>query len=542
VVKVDYPRRVADLAGDFKIHLTLPAYHRTNAVDSAVLDGIAAFADREGLTFSHIVLDRGWVASQPTLTVRAVGILPEVEAIARQWTARIEADQPMVWVVRTKITAAPGNDGVPRTDRAARAARPDSPERYFEHHVKVLLPAGAGGPAEQLIALTDIATGYGARPSRNARRRRPDGQQERFVTQRCRRVGRAAARARLDELVAGLSAAGFSILEVEQEYVVHDDALGLDSDWLEPDHRGPIPPPRDGPAPAAGGAGFPDTYQPVPADPGVRQRVVFDPALKQFQHAFVAGEPRFDRPDTGRQWQAARRAAMEHVLGVVARMPQTHRLVLRGSVPLRAWLGPAAREPGDLDFVAVAGSRPFNRRRAAKLIGAIRSAVARTPGAGLDPDGVRVSRIWTYERASGQRLVFPFAAPGVPAGIVQMDVVFNEPLPVAPVRASVVPGGVSVLVAPPELALAWKLLWLQTDTWRQGKDLYDATLLAEHVRVPAGLVHTVLGEHGAHVFGPDMVMGWRIDWGNFQAAHPAVEGDAQAWQRRLARALSHLWV
>ncbi|PYC74957.1 hypothetical protein C7C45_03455 [Micromonospora arborensis] len=40
-----------------------------------------------------------------------------------------------------------------------------------------------------------------------------------------------------------------------------------------------------------------------------------------------------------------------------------------------------------------------------------------------------------------------------------------------------------VLAAPAPLALAWKLLWLATDRYPQGKDLYDAALLAEHTTV-----------------------------------------------------------
>ena len=43
-----------------------------------------------------------------------------------------------------------------------------------------------------------------------------------------------------------------------------------------------------------------------------------------------------------------------------------------------------------------------------------------------------------------------------------------------------------MLAAPAPLALAWKLLWLATDTYPQGKDLYDAVLLAENTTVGPG--------------------------------------------------------
>ncbi|MFB7852120.1 MULTISPECIES: nucleotidyl transferase AbiEii/AbiGii toxin family protein [unclassified Streptomyces] len=65
----------------------------------------------------------------------------------------------------------------------------------------------------------------------------------------------------------------------------------------------------------------------------------------------VPGEPTFDDPELAPRWRAARRAAQDHLLRVIARSPWGDRLVLRGSFPLRAWVGAAAREPGDLDWI-----------------------------------------------------------------------------------------------------------------------------------------------------------------------------------------------
>ena len=61
--------------------------------------------------------------------------------------------------------------------------------------------------------------------------------------------------------------------------------------------------------------------------------------------------------------------------------------------------------------------------------------------------------------------------------------VFCEDLPVAPVVTPIphAEGPPSQLrTATRELSVAWKLLWLETDSNPQAKDLYDAVLLAEH--------------------------------------------------------------
>lgn len=90
-------------------------------------------------------------------------------------------------------------------------------------------------PAEgDLGPLAATATGHAARLSRNARRVRCDGLAERFVTQRCHAAGRATARSELDALLADLVAGGHAVMSVEEEYVVHDTAPGVDAGWLEP--------------------------------------------------------------------------------------------------------------------------------------------------------------------------------------------------------------------------------------------------------------------------------------------------------------------
>jgi hypothetical protein len=51
--------------------------------------------------------------------------------------------------------------------------------------------------------------------------------------------------------------------------------------------------------------------------------------------------------------ERARRAALDHLLGLIITLPHSDMLVLRGSRLLRAWAGDRAREPVDLDFVVL---------------------------------------------------------------------------------------------------------------------------------------------------------------------------------------------
>ncbi|MGH3737510.1 MAG: nucleotidyl transferase AbiEii/AbiGii toxin family protein [Micromonosporaceae bacterium] len=513
-----------EIHGDFEIHLT---------VWERAADRLADFATRHGLTYTEIVLDRGEQPVQPMLNVRCRGTLQDALRTARHW--RDELRGARLDVSRTKLEAAPWNTGVPGTDAGA-AGEPR--DRYFEHHVKLLLPDAR---TARLVGLTELVTPHQARLSHNARRVRDDGRQERFVTQRCHRVGRETARRRLDALLAALRQAGHEPLSVEQEYVVSDNALTMDRGWIEP-ATGALDPYEDTARKApAWRPGYPGSYQPLPDRNGVRQRAAFDPALKQFTHAYRAGEPHFADAVAGQAWRAARTAAMHHVLAVLAGSPWAGHLVLRGSVPLQAWLGWAAREPHDLDFVVMPHTWPHKGDEASRLLDGVVDAIRATPGAGLDPEPVAAEDIWTYERAAGSRLVFRFATDGLPPGSVQLDFVFQEPLPVPPVELRMPPLEAPVLTAPPELALAWKLLWLETDGYPQGKDLYDAALLAEYARPRPDLICEVLRTElagDAERFGPGSVLRWAVDWQNFRDEYPDVEGDADHWQHRLALALA----
>ncbi|MFC0430096.1 nucleotidyl transferase AbiEii/AbiGii toxin family protein [Kutzneria buriramensis] len=504
-------------AGDFEIHLT-------GAPVEA--DALATFAQRAGAKYTCIELNRGAQATQPMLTITASGTLDDVRRVAQRWAGDLATAG--LRVLRTKIEAAPWNEGVPRTDDDHRDGL------YFEHHVKVLLPSG---DLRTVLALTMTAVGHDGHVSRNARRRRADGREERFVTQRCRLVGLDTARARLDGLLNALR--GFEVLEVEQEYVVVDDAPSVDVGWSTTQWRD-----ERLRAWKAGREGFPATYRPLAVEPGqgVWQQAIFDPALKQYSNAYRAGDPWFADAADGKRWIKARRDAMGHVLATIAESPWAQNLVLRGSIVLKAWLGEAAREPGDLDFVVVPRRIDPDDAEAEAMRDGLVERLRANPGPGLRADQAVAEEIWTYERVPGRRLVIPFDVPDLPQGAIQLDFVYREPMPEPPEVVRIPPLDTPMLAAPADLSLAWKLQWLVTDLYPQGKDLYDAVLLAEHATVSLDLVRRLLkpeiGRDEAEAFTARNLLELReVDWENFRSDQPGVDGSADSWLRRLVSAL-----
>ncbi|MFD8594134.1 nucleotidyl transferase AbiEii/AbiGii toxin family protein [Kitasatospora sp. NPDC059646] len=286
--------------------------------------------------------------------------------------------------------------------------------------------------------------------------------------------------------------------------------------------------------------GLPSTFRTVD-DPRAAQPKVFDPALKQFDNAYRAGEPRFTDPALSAAWYAARRTAMDAVLTAVAGSGWAGHLVLRGSVVLKTWFGDAAREPGDLDFVVTPADWALDDPRTEELFHGLTRAVAASSGpVRFLAEQTVTEDIWTYERAPGRRLLFVWEAAGLPAGTLQLDFVFNEQLPVPAETLEVVPGAV-LNVAGRELSLAWKLLWLTTDMYPQGKDLYDAALLAGSTRLRYEVLRDVFTTGEAHYaeepVGPDSVP-TESDWANFAAEYPQLAGEESEHARRLTAALA----
>lgn len=532
-----------EFAGDFETHLTLRAESGAEVVSAA------AWAAGQGLKFTHIQLDRGDTPSQPMITYHGHGTLTGQRATADRWRARLT--EAGFEVVREKHEVSPLNADVPNTREEALAL---GPGRYFETHLKLLLPADA-----DLDELSRLVGPHRARLSRNARRTREDGRQERFVTQRCSGVGRSLAYGMYSSLAEALREHGLGnsfgqeengVIDTEREFVVYDSALDLDAGWM--DHA-PITDPA-GPRKSWYDPSYPSTYLPLTAGPHATQEKVFDPALKQFDHAFRPAEPAFADPGLAERWWAANRGAMEHVLRAVSSTEWADSLVLRGSMTMPLWVGEQARRPRDLDFVVLPETRSAEHHDSLRMLDGLVDAVgALDPPAGLvfDTAGTRTEGIWTYERASGRRLVIPWhheAGPHevLPPGTVQVDVVFQEPLPVAPGVAAV--GDVPVLAVGPELALAWKVQWLLTDMYPQGKDLYDAVLLAE--RTPLSrellvpLLRPELGDGAEEIDETALRPRGGIrqvddrEWAHFVRDCPWVEGGPDEWIDRFEAALA----
>jgi hypothetical protein len=305
-------------------------------------------------------------------------------------------------------------------------------------------------------------------------------------------------------------------------------------------------PPIEAVAPPDNPDWYPRTFQQALPGDVIEMPEVFDPALKQFARAIRQGEPTFHDEHVGLAWRAARRGVIHHLLRIVATSEWKDRLILRGSVVLPTWLGDVAREPGDIDWVVTPASLRMNDPMSETMLDSLIRLVAEHSRAGdirILATETAADEIWTYDRAPGRRIVFPWHSEGLPRGFTQVDFVFQEEMarPPRQIRIDVgADGPVELWAATPELSLAWKILWLETDMYPQGKDLYDAALLAEHVRLPRNLLMDVLEPScrgSQSTFSPASIRGWDIDWENFQREYPLVPGTARDWQERLIQAL-----
>jgi hypothetical protein len=237
---------------------------------------------------------------------------------------------------------------------------------------------------------------------------------------------------------------------------------------------------------------------------------------------------------------------MLHLLQLIGNSVYADHLVLRGSVLLRAWFGDRARVPGDMDWVVIPATIQVTDSWSNELFRGLVDLVRRAPQVGeitLRPQNVVTDDIWTYDRARGRRIVFPWDASGLPSGSVQMDMVFGEVLRSVPIRTPFqTPDGNQTFIrsASPEMSLAWKLQWLLGDVHPQGKDLYDATLLAENTQLPFEMLQQAFQEAGE--IAPENLddgLGFdrHADWDNFKREYPWIEGEAADWWNRLGQAL-----
>ena len=183
----------------------------------------------------------------------------------------------------------------------------------------------------------------------------------------------------------------------------------------------------------------------------------------------------------------------------------------------------------------------------------VRDSPKTAEGILLDPDGISYSDDWAESYADGgggTRLLIPWQAQGLEPDRLRLDFAYDETLADTPVWAAVPRGDggtpTAVRTASRESSLAWKLLWLNadsaTDTGSQGKDLYDAVLLAEsdQTRLTPSLLRKVLRRSpssGVAEFCLDAIRVSDEEWTRFQQSHPLALGPARQWIDRLGRAL-----
>ena len=322
--------------------------------------------------------------------------------------------------------------------------------------------------------------------------------------------------------------------------------------------RGETPSERDGESLEDSARRYPNTLRAVEAD-GADQDLVFEPALLHFRYAYRAGDPRFADAASAQAWRSARRTALDLVLEAVAASEWADHLMVRGSILMRSWYPEAAREPGDLDFVVIPEEWELPDPRTEELFAEIASAAERlaeqTSDIRFTAAQAKSDDIWTYDRVPGRRLMLPWRAEGTPGGWVQLDFVFGEVLPEPPERAAVTAGSgrqpsASLWAASKRLSLAWKLVWLITDMHPQGKDLYDAVLLAEDTELEYQLLHGAL-VHADRRFWERRPLrlenlaglsAVRVGWGHFQDEYPGVDGEDGEWLLRLCAALEPTFI
>ncbi|MFN7560399.1 MAG: nucleotidyl transferase AbiEii/AbiGii toxin family protein [Prosthecobacter sp.] len=294
-------------------------------------------------------------------------------------------------------------------------------------------------------------------------------------------------------------------------------------------------------------SGFPPTFGKPLGQEEAEHMLVYDPSARQYGRAFRRGDPKLEPMDMAR-WQQARRHAMQHLLEAATSGSWQNNLVLRGSVTMRAFAGDAAREPGDIDWVVVPETILMSQKAAHEIIDGIIRAVSANPKfkeAVIETTDITQTDIWTYDRAPGRRVAFPWRCAELPPAVIQMDFVFQQKLHTQPVPIEISLNGkdtTTLLSASREESLAWKLLWLSSDTHPQGKDLYDAVLLAEGTTLSASLLKAVfqdadmLKHLNCSFFLADKPAD-EVDWANFIKECAWVEGKAPEWVERLRTAL-----
>ncbi|MFE3056318.1 hypothetical protein [Nocardia sp. NPDC059239] len=93
----------------------------------------------------------------------------------------------------------------------------------------------------------------------------------------------------------------------------------------------------------------------------------------------------------------------------------------------------------------------------------------------------------------------------------------------------------AMLAAGPELSPTWKPLWLTDDRFPEGKDLYDAVLLAEHCTPTPELLRAVTPDTR---FIQLRRVAIDADWAEFAKDRPDLADQHEAFAQRLTEALA----
>jgi Nucleotidyl transferase AbiEii toxin, Type IV TA system len=248
---------------------------------------------------------------------------------------------------------------------------------------------------------------------------------------------------------------------------------------------------------------------------------VFDPSLKHFESAYRFGglADNFS-PETAKIWRTMQDLCTIKVIRSLVQSPVGESLVLRGSWLMREWFESSARAPHDVDFVCTASVTADELVRIVDPW--LRNELASDPT--LLADGLQTTTLWAYEVVQGRRFVVPWSAGDV-NGVVQVDVTVDEEIFEPPQKSDLPSAGISVMAATKSQALAWKIFWLMTDAHPQGKDLYDAVLLAREVSLSPELERWLRNE-----LEPEMGRPWdgtlmptttfRAEWKHFESEYP----------------------
>jgi len=287
------------------------------------------------------------------------------------------------------------------------------------------------------------------------------------------------------------------------------------------------------------------------SNPLLDRPLLYDPALRPYS-ALRGGEPRFDSAADEATWHYCRQHVLHHALRRVAGSSVREHLVLRGSVLLASWLGERARRPGDLDFVVDPAHWKFGSVPATQLLQTVIAALEGTvvlDTMAIERGTVATAEIWTYDvvpGAPGVRLVVPWrhTRPQL-SGSIQLDFVFGEPLPTPAISTAIQLKGldpITVRAVTPQQSLAWKLVWLASDDFVMGKDLYDAVLLAEAFGVDPDVLDRTFQSIPERCDPLELRLKeiplWSPDWSEFQEEYPHISGSANDWLIRLQTALA----